>query len=172
MPSQAPRNRVTDAARWRAGDHATQAKAKGPHGLSRYAKRSGHPASTLRRWARVAEAFPPRRREYPGVRFSHFEAAASAPDRFDLLARASKENWPVARVRREVEITAVASAGPDEGVRELGPQTLDAAIEYCGYLAAANSASRLGVSVRERLTQLAGVAGGLVACVDNDPGPG
>src|SRR4051794_35087110 len=114
--------------RWADGQRAIDAQVSGPHGLAEYARERFRSPATLRRWARVVRAYPPADR-HPGLSFSHHEAVASHPDRAQLLEDAAREGWSVAQLRRASDL--VPKSLRPEAVRELGPQTLDDAIDYC-----------------------------------------
>lgn len=155
---------VEDRERWEQADHALAAKRTGPHGLARYAELAGRPASTLRRWARVAEQFPASERQL-GVSFSAHEAVASRSDRFQLLRLAAREAWSLGRVRSEADLRGRADhAGPAPalGARkiiEFGPATLDNALAYCQRLASVGGAGRARMTVVEgRVKALAELA--------------
>jgi hypothetical protein len=100
-------------------------------------------------------------RTFPGLSFSHFEAAAGAAEPLSLLSEASENGWTAHRLRREATIAAARHEGAkDQGVRRLGPQTLDDAIDYCAYLSASSDPPH-GGPVSERLARLTGVLGEL-----------
>jgi len=149
-----------DEIRWTEADNALRAQAGGPHGLSSYATSTGQSVSTLRRWARVARAFPvaQRRRD---LSFSHHEAVAGAERRGELLADAARNAWSVSALKNAVSLSAPAPSQSKAAVKTMSPAAIDNAIDYLQAL------DRLGQPVVARLSPrlelLADMAGDLAA---------
>jgi hypothetical protein len=114
------------AERWRRADLARDAQAAGPHELTKLAVEFGMPVTTLRRYARVARAFPEvARGRLKELTFSHLEAVIGANDAVPLLKRARMEGWSVTRVKAAAR---VFSDGTQE--RTAPKDAIDLAIRY------------------------------------------
>jgi hypothetical protein len=167
------RRQVTDDERWRLADEARRAQRGGRSGLSRWAREHGFAVSTARRWARVAQAFPPPQRQLPHLSFSHLEAVASVPERLELVRKASRERWTVARIAAAAATEPASQSSPSRGtVRSLGPQNLERASAYLTQLerTGGKGRSRMNPGVRDQVERIAALSGALAASWE-DPQP-
>jgi hypothetical protein len=119
------------------------------------------PLATLRRWARVAERYSPGHRDLPNLSFSHFECVAAHPKRMDLLKEAASDKWSV----QDLRLKAASTPRVGFELKNLGPQTLDSAIDYCQRLSRFEPQARASMrrAVLPRVQTLADTACSLVS---------
>jgi hypothetical protein len=155
------RNPPSNSERWAAAEAALAARKEGPHGLTRHAATSIWPLATLRRWARVAERYPPRDRDLPNLSFSHYECVAAHPKRMDLLRDAASNKCSV----QDLRLKAASTPSIGFELKIFGPQTLDSAIDYCLRLSRFEPKARASMrrAVLPRVQTLADMAGSLAS---------
>jgi hypothetical protein len=156
--------------RWSVADEALAAKRRGRHGLAEFAHEHGIARSTARRWAWVAEAYPPSQRVMANLTYSHFEAVARMPNRVEMLRRASAERWSVSRLKTDAALSAGADSGSQDrlAMRSFGPKTIAEAEAYITKLAEVEAAGRARMSptVRTAVERLAAASGTLAETWD------
>lgn len=140
--------------RWRLAERAAAAQAPGGEGIEAVARETGHAQSTLRRWARVARAFPSPNRA-AGLSFSHHEAVAGTPNRLELIAIAAERNLSVGQLKVVARVHGIEDTDGRDTVTVRSLQTLDEAISYCEALVSVGGA---GSEVRQRAGRLAELA--------------
>jgi hypothetical protein len=120
---------AADGGKWRIGQLALLVERKyRSRSLQRFAKDINECYATVRRYRWVVSRYDAGIRfRFPGLSFSHFQAAAALPDRVSWLSKAEKGLWSVDRLIRETRTASPASV-PGVGVMlRVRPQMIAAA---------------------------------------------
>lgn len=103
-----------DNIQWGIGDLAVDVTDTfGPKTLKDFARDSGIPITTVRRYRDVARAYSPLiRKQYSFLPWSTFKALAGQENRLELLLRANDEGWTSEKAGEMVKKTAIDDGLP------------------------------------------------------------
>ena len=115
---------AADGGKWRIGQLALLVERKyRSRALQRFATDINECYATVRRYRWVVSRYDAGIRfRFPGLSFSHFQAAAAIPDRVSWLTKAEKGVWSVDRLIRETRAASPASVPGVDVMASVRPQ--------------------------------------------------